>query len=41
MTGVAGAEEIEDGLTAQHRPPPKHLTSLARIACISRVTWCL
>jgi len=34
MTGVAGEEEMEDGLAAQHRPPPKHLTSLA---CIARV----
>jgi len=25
-------------LTAPHRPPPKHSTSLARFACI---TWCL
>jgi len=24
MTGVAGAEEIEDGLAALRCPPPKH-----------------
>jgi len=24
MTGVAGAEDIEDGLAAPRRPPPKH-----------------
>ena len=35
MTGVAGAEEIEDGLAAPRRPPPKHPTSLARVACVA------
>ena len=35
MTGVAGAEEVEDGLAAPRRPPPKHSTSLA---CVARVT---
>jgi len=38
MTGVAGVEEIEDGLAVWLRPPRKHSTSLA---CIARVTWCL
>jgi len=38
MTGIAGAEEIEDGLAAPRRLPPKHSTSLTRIACIGRVT---
>jgi len=38
MTGVAGAEDIEDGLAASCRPPPKHSTSLARVACIAHVT---
>jgi len=37
MTGVAGEEEMEDGLAARHRPSPKHLTSLARIAFVTRV----
>jgi len=38
MTGVVGAEKIEHGLAALRRPPPKHSTSLARVACIARVT---
>jgi len=38
MIGVAGAEEIRDGLAAPRRPPPKHSTSLAHVACIVRVT---
>jgi len=38
MTGIAGAEDIEDGLSAPRRPPPKHSTSLARVACVARVT---
>jgi len=35
MTGIVGAEKIEDGLAAPHRPPPKHSTSLACIACVT------
>jgi len=35
MTGVAGAEEIEDGLTAPHHPLPTHSMNLACVACIS------
>jgi len=35
MTGVAGAEDIQDGLAAPRRPPPKHSMSLARIACVT------
>jgi len=31
MTGVAGAQDIEDDLAALRRPPPKHSTSLARV----------
>jgi len=31
MTGVVGAEAIEDGLVASRRPPSKHSTSLARV----------
>jgi len=38
MIGVAGAEEIGDGLAAPRRPPPQHSTSLAHVACIVRVT---
>jgi len=38
MTGVAGAEDIEDGLATLHRPPPKHSTSPARVASVARVT---
>jgi len=38
MTGVAGVEDIEHGLAAPHRPPPKHSTSLARVACVARIT---
>jgi len=38
MTGVAGEENIEDGLAALRRPPPKHSTSLARVVCVARVT---
>jgi len=35
MTGVAEVEDIEDGLAAPRRPPPKHSASLA---CVARVT---
>jgi len=35
MTGIAGAQEIEHGLAAPRRPPPKHSTSLAH------VTWAM
>jgi len=28
-------------LTVRHRPPPKHSTSLTRVACVACVTWCL
>jgi len=35
MIGVAGVEEIEDGLAALRRPPPKHSTSLAHVACVT------
>jgi len=38
MTGVARAEDIEDGLAALRRPPPKHSTSVARVACVARIT---
>jgi len=38
MTGVAGAEEIEDGLAAPRCPPAKHSTSRAHVACVGRVT---
>jgi len=38
MTGVAGAENIEDGLAAPRGPPPKHSTSLPHVACVARVT---
>jgi len=32
MTSAVTAEKIEDGLAAPRRPPPKHSTSLARVA---------
>jgi len=35
MTGVAGVENIEDGLAAPRRPPPKYSTSLAHVACVT------
>jgi len=35
MTGVVGAEKIEDVLAALHRPPPKHSSSLARVAYVT------
>jgi len=35
MTGVAGAEDIEDGWAAPCRPHPNHSTSLARVACVA------
>jgi len=38
MTGIAGAEDIEDGLAVPRCPPPKRSTSLARVACVARVT---
>jgi len=38
MTGVAGAEEIEDGLAAPRRPPPKHSTSLAASPDVFSIT---
>jgi len=38
MTGIAEVEDIEDGLVAPRRPPPKHSTSFARVACVARVT---
>jgi len=36
MTGVAGVEEIEDGLTAARHLPPKHSTSLARVVLVPK-----
>jgi len=38
MTGIAEVEDIEDGLATLRRPPPKHSTSLAHVACVARVT---
>jgi len=28
-------------MIARRRPPKKHSTSLTRVACVSRVAWCL
>jgi len=38
MTGVAKVEDIKDDLVALRRPPPKHSTSFAHVACVARIT---